>query len=70
MNGIELAPELPAGVRPELERFGFRDGSLWDPPAELPPEIRRSTREYCRRQVEAIRRTIFPLHGLGETSPG
>jgi acetoin utilization protein AcuC len=64
MNGVELSPEIPAEVRPELARFGFRDSSLWDSPAELPPETHRRTREYCRRQVEAIQRTIFPLHGL------
>ncbi len=64
MNGVELSPEIPAEVRPELARFGFRDSSLWDSPAELPPETHRGTREYCRRQVEAIQRTIFPLHGL------
>ncbi|MBI4610113.1 MAG: acetoin utilization protein AcuC [Candidatus Rokubacteria bacterium] len=64
LNGIELSPELPALARPELARFGFRDGSLWDPPAALPGDTRRETLEYARRQVEAIRRTIFPLHGL------
>jgi len=64
MNAIEISPELPAAARPELVRLGFRDGSLWDPPAELPPDTRRHAREYCRRQVEAIRRTIFPIHGL------
>ncbi len=64
MNGMELSPELPAAIRSELARFGFRDGSLWDPPVELPPETRRQARDYCRRQVEAIRSTIFPLHGL------
>jgi acetoin utilization protein AcuC len=64
MNGIELSAELPASARPELSRFGFSDGSLWDPPAELPDDTRRQAREYCRRQVEAIRRTIFPVHGL------
>jgi len=64
MNGIELSSDLPAQARQELARFGFSDGSLWDPLAELPPDLRRRAQEYCRRQVEAIRRTIFPLHGL------
>ncbi len=64
MNGIELPPELPAAARPELARFGFCDSSLWDPPAEIPADTRRQAQEYCRSQVEAIRRTIFPLHGI------
>jgi acetoin utilization protein AcuC len=64
MNGVELPPELPPAFRSELGRFGYRDSSLWDSPAEFPSELRRGAREYCRRQVEAVRSTIFPLHGL------
>ncbi|MFQ5520088.1 MAG: acetoin utilization protein AcuC [Candidatus Methylomirabilia bacterium] len=63
INSVELAPELPAGFS-ELARFGFHQNSLWDPPAEFRAETRRGTREYGRRQVEAIRGTIFPFHGL------
>jgi len=64
MNGIELSPDIPAEALSDLARYGFRGSSLWDPPTELPPETRRRAREYARRQVAAIRRTIFPLHGL------
>jgi acetoin utilization protein AcuC len=64
MNGVELPPELPRAFRPELGRFGYQDTSLWDSPAEFPSDLRRGAREYCRRQVEAVRSAIFPLHGL------
>ncbi|MFQ5827958.1 MAG: acetoin utilization protein AcuC [Candidatus Methylomirabilia bacterium] len=64
MNAVELPPELPGPALQELQRFGFRGKSLWDHPATVPPETRRNTQAYARDQVEAIRRTIFPLHGL------
>ena len=64
INGIELSPEIPARFRPELARFDFHGGSLWDPPVQHAPGIRRTAREYCRRQVDAIHSAIFPLHGL------
>ncbi len=64
INGIELSPEIPARFRPELARFDFHGSSLRDPPGEHPPGIRRTAREYCRRQVDAIHSAIFPLHGL------
>jgi acetoin utilization protein AcuC len=64
MNGMELSPDLPASFGDDLRRFGFRSSSLWDPPIELPAEARRRAREFAGRQVEAIRRSIFPVHGL------
>jgi acetoin utilization protein AcuC len=64
MNGVELEPELPASFASDMRRFGFSSQSLWDPPAELPPETRRRAQEFARRQVDAIRRSIFPIHGL------
>ncbi len=64
MNGVELSPELPPAFGEDIRRFRFRSPSLWDPPVELPPEARRRAREFARRQVEAIRRSLFPIHGL------
>lgn len=64
LNGVELAPELPPAFSDDLRRFGFRSSSLWDPPEPLPPETRRQAEEYARAQVEALRRTVFPIHGL------
>lgn len=64
LNGVELAGELPPAFCDDLRRFGFRSNSLWDPPEPLPPETRRQAEEYARAQVEALRRTVFPIHGL------
>jgi acetoin utilization protein AcuC len=64
LNGVDLQPALPASFAGDLERFGFRSPSLWDPPVELPAEVRRRAREYAARQVDAVRRSIFPVHGL------
>lgn len=64
MNGVELPSELPPAFASDQRRFGFRSSSFWDPPMEDPPEIRRRTREFSRRQVEVIQQSIFPIHGL------
>jgi acetoin utilization protein AcuC len=64
MNGVELQPELPASFAPDMRRFDFRSPSLWDPPSEISAAIRGRAQEFARRQVEAIRRSIFPVHGL------
>ena len=63
MNGVELRPELPTTFGEDLRRSSFRS-SLWDPPIELPLDTRLRAREFAGRQVEAIRRSIFPIHGL------
>jgi acetoin utilization protein AcuC len=65
MNGVELGADLPASFGAEMRRYGFRSSSLWDPPSEVPADVRQRAREFASRQVEAIRRAIFPIHGLG-----
>jgi acetoin utilization protein AcuC len=64
MNDVELPAELPPAFLEHAAWFRFRTGSLWDPPA--PPDRERClhAREYADRQVDEIRRLIFPLHGL------
>ncbi len=64
MNGRELAAELPPAFAPDMRRFDFRSPSLWDPPSEIPATIRGRAQEFAGRQVDAIRRSIFPVHGL------
>jgi acetoin utilization protein AcuC len=64
LNGIDLPAEIPASFEPDLRRYRFRSRSLWDPPDPTPPEIEERTRAYVDRQVDAIRRIIFPVHGL------
>jgi acetoin utilization protein AcuC len=64
MNGVELGPDLPPAFSDDLRRFGFRSRSLWDPPEPPEPELRRQAEEYARAQVGALRRIVFPVHGL------
>jgi acetoin utilization protein AcuC len=63
LNDLELPAELPASFRGAAGR-GWTATSLWDPPAPLPEHRRLRAREYAERQVAAIRRVIFPVHGL------
>lgn len=64
MNDQTLDPGLPAETHADLARHGLQVMSLWDPPVDLPADARRWAAEYARRQVDAIRDAIFPLHGL------
>jgi acetoin utilization protein AcuC len=63
-NGIELAPALPASFGEDMRRYRFRSSTVWDEPLELPAAARQRAHEFAERQVEAIRRQIFPVHGL------
>jgi acetoin utilization protein AcuC len=64
MNDVEPCAEIPAPFFEQARWFRFRAHSLWDPPARFDEDRRRSAREYAARQVDAIQRLIFPLHGL------
>ncbi len=64
MNRIELPAELPEAFAEYARWFRVPAGTLWDPPLTLESERRRRAEEYARRQVEAIQRLIFPIHGL------
>ena len=64
LNGVELAAELPAAFGEDARRFEFEAKTLWDPPEPLPEPRRLRAQEYAQRQVDAIRRTIFPIHRL------
>ena len=64
INGVELPVEMPAAFDRDLERYEFDSRSLWDEPARLHPEARERIVDYVNRQIEAIKRVIFPLHGL------
>jgi acetoin utilization protein AcuC len=64
MNDVELPPELPASFEADLGRYAFRSRDLWDPPDPIPEHLERPIRAYVDRQIEAIRRAIFPTHGL------
>jgi len=64
LNGVELSPDLPAGFLEYAQRLRLRMASLWDPPAALDDDRRERVQEYADRQVDAIQRLIFPIHGL------
>ena len=64
LNGVELPAALPAAFAEDVERYEFATGSLWDPPEPLPDHRRVRAQEYAQRQVDAVRRTIFPVHKL------
>jgi acetoin utilization protein AcuC len=64
INGVELPASLPPSFGPDLRRFDFDSSDLWDPPADLPVPVRERAGAYAASQVEAVRRLIFPHHGL------
>ncbi len=64
MNCLELPAELPKAFVEHAKWFRVRPASLWDPPATLDEPRRRLVQDYADRQVAAIQRLIFPLHGL------
>jgi acetoin utilization protein AcuC len=64
MNGVEPPTDIPGSFNGDARRFHFRSMSLCDPPESLPPDTRRWAAEYAGAQVKAIKRTIFPVHGL------
>jgi acetoin utilization protein AcuC len=64
LNGIELPSEMPASFDPDLRAYEFESRSLWDEPRQLHPEARGRIVDYANRQIDAIRRLVFPLHGL------
>jgi len=64
LNDVELPAELPPAFDRDRQRYDFRAPTLWDPSMETPEEVRRGTRAFAERQVDAIQRLIFPVHGL------
>ena len=64
INDVELPADLPPAFLEHAAWFRFRSRSLWDPPATLDKERCLHAREYVDRQLDAIRRLIFPHHGL------
>jgi acetoin utilization protein AcuC len=64
LNGVELPAALPASFAADARRYEFRSDSLWDPPERLPDHRYQRAQEYVTRQIDAIRRIIFPRHRL------
>jgi acetoin utilization protein AcuC len=64
INGVELPPTLPEAFAEDGRRYDFGSLGLWDDAQGLPDDIRRAINEYAARQIDAVQRTIFPLHRL------
>jgi acetoin utilization protein AcuC len=64
MNEVDLPPELPEAYVAEARRLRVSGDSLWDRPAPIDEAWHQLARDYVSRQVDAVRRLIFPLHGL------
>jgi acetoin utilization protein AcuC len=64
LNGVELPAALPASFAGDLRRYHFATDTLWDPPEPLPDHHRVRAQDYAQRQIDTIRRLIFPLHHL------
>jgi acetoin utilization protein AcuC len=64
LNHVELPAALPEAFAEDVQRYDFGSLGLWDEPRPLPEEIRGAVTEYAARQVDAVQRTIFPLHRL------
>jgi len=64
MNDVELPAALPASFDRDVEIYEFEPRSLWDDPARISEATRERVKDYVDRQVAAVRRLVFPLHGL------
>jgi len=64
LNDLELPAEMPATFQADLERYEFETAHLLDEPLRLNEQTRQRVNEYVTRQVAAVKRVIFPLHGL------
>jgi acetoin utilization protein AcuC len=64
LNDIELPATIPPAFDRDLAVYEFESRSLWDEPVRIPDDLRRRVKDYVDRQVAAVRRLIFPLHGL------
>ena len=65
INGVELPGALPEAFAEDVRRYDFGTLGLWDRPAPaLRADVQRAVSDYVDRQVDAVQRTIFPLHRL------
>lgn len=64
MNDQELDPEIPQEFLETARGEGFSADGLWDPAVVKPESTGDHALRFAREQVEALKKTIFPLHGL------
>jgi len=64
MLGLELPAELPTLFLGRIRDYSPRRQLLRDEDQLVSPSARRRIEEEVRRQVEIIRESVFPVHGL------
>jgi acetoin utilization protein AcuC len=64
MNAVDLPAEIPPAFHEHARWYRVQARTLWDPPAEMDDDRRQRMRDYAERQIEAIQRVVFPIHGL------
>ena len=61
----DIVDGLPEAFEADARAHGFETRSLWDAAVPLSAELERTVCEYRDRQVDAVQRLIFPIHGIG-----
>ncbi len=64
LNGVALPETLPEAFEEDARAYRFETRSLWDAPVPISTELTRAVCEYRDRQVDAVQRLIFPIHGI------
>jgi acetoin utilization deacetylase AcuC-like enzyme len=64
LNGVDLPDTLPPAFEDDARHHGFKTRSLFDADVALPDDLRRAVADYADRQIDAVQRTIFPIHGM------
>jgi acetoin utilization protein AcuC len=70
MNEAALPDRLPAAFLAAAGRHLGGRVELWDRPDPLPAGAQRAARDFASAQVRALRRRVFPLHGIACVEPG
>jgi acetoin utilization protein AcuC len=64
MNDREPPPALPESFLARHREIGFGDGAFMDQPAVIEGPAKVQAWKAMRSEVECLRRTIFPRHGI------
>jgi acetoin utilization protein AcuC len=64
MNDQDLNPNIPKEFLDSTKAMGFTENSLWDPPLKQDGSSRERATRFAREQVESIKKTLFPIHGM------
>ena len=62
MLGVEWPDQIPAALEQQYGLTRLRDTENPD----IPPDVHRQAREFAKETVAAIKKEVFPIHGLKE----